>query len=178
VTSKVAGLLYSINSGKIKIAWDDINPLLFREGEAVVSLIAKRVGKARTAADIQLNAEPESEIADEQGKAIENLKLNAPALSTAKVEGYQMMQNYPNPFNPSTTIKYSLPVESRVEINISNTLGQVVKTLVNEIKAAGVYSVKFDAGNLPSGVYFYSIDAKSVDGSKTFKNVNKLILMK
>jgi hypothetical protein len=178
VTSKAAGLLYSINSGRIKIAWDDINPLLFREGEAVVSLIAKRVDKAGTAAGIQLNAEPESEIADEQGKAIENLKLNAPALSTSKVEGYQMMQNYPNPFNPSTTIKYSLPVESRVEINISNTLGQVVKTLVNEIKAAGVYSIKFDAGNLPSGVYFYSIDAKSVDGSKTFKNVNKLILMK
>lgn len=178
IKSKLEGITYSINSGKIIFAWDDINPVLFKEGEAIASLLIKMTGKSQKAIDLLLSLDPESEIADGQGKAIENLKLNIPELSIAKIDGYQLMQNYPNPFNPSTTIKYALPIDSQVELLISNPLGQVVKTLVNGIMQSGVHEVKFEAGNLPSGIYFYSMNAKSIDGSKTFKSVNKLILMK
>ena len=72
---------------------------------------------------------------------------------------YSLEQNYPNPFNPSTTIKYSIPTESIVQIKVYDILGGEVATLVNEEKIAGNYSVQFNTNNLVSGVYFYRIQA-------------------
>jgi serine protease AprX len=70
---------------------------------------------------------------------------------------YSLDQNYPNPFNPSTTINFSVPVDGFVTIDIFNSLGEKVKTLINEVKTAGSYSVNFDAGGLASGIYIYKI---------------------
>ena len=85
---------------------------------------------------------------------------------------FKLEQNYPNPFNPSTTIKYSIPKQSYVTIKIYDVPGREVQTLVNEQKPAGNYQVEFNAANLPSGVYFYRIQAGS------FKQVRKMMLIK
>lgn len=85
---------------------------------------------------------------------------------------YALEQNYPNPFNPVTIINYQLPVDSWVTIKVFNILGQEVTTLVNEEQSAGYKSVKFDGTNLPSGVYFYKIQA----GGYVFNK--KLLLLK
>lgn len=85
---------------------------------------------------------------------------------------YSLSQNYPNPFNPVTNINFSIPQKSKVELNIYNTLGQKVTTLINEEKEVGSYKLTFDAANLPSGVYFYRITADS------FNETKKLILLK
>ena len=85
---------------------------------------------------------------------------------------YSLSQNYPNPFNPSTVIKYQVPQNSFVNINVYDVLGSQVKTLVREEKAAGSYELKFDASNMPSGVYFYSIQTGA------FTQTKKMILMK
>jgi len=87
-------------------------------------------------------------------------------------------QNYPNPFNPSTTIKYSLPVQSKVVFNVYNSLGEQVETITNEVQEAGIYKLVWDASRFSSGVYFYSIEASLGDGSKTYKEVNKMLLLK
>ncbi len=85
---------------------------------------------------------------------------------------FQLEQNYPNPFNPSTEINYQIARASRVELNVFNALGQKVDELVNKYQGAGKYSVNFEAQNLPSGIYFYTIKA---DGKVDTK---KMILLK
>jgi len=85
---------------------------------------------------------------------------------------YSLAQNYPNPFNPSTIISYSLPKESMVKLKIYNILGQEVSTLVNKLQTAGNYQVTFNAGSMPSGVYFYKLSADS------FNQVKKMLLLK
>ena len=70
----------------------------------------------------------------------------------------KLEQNYPNPFNPSTTITYEVPVRSNVSLRVFNMLGQNVATMVNnESKTAGRHSIRFDAGNLASGIYLYRL---------------------
>ncbi|MFZ0454363.1 MAG: alpha/beta fold hydrolase [Ignavibacteriaceae bacterium] len=85
---------------------------------------------------------------------------------------YLLEQNYPNPFNPTTVLKYEIPKSSNVKLTIYNELGQLVKTLVNEEKSPGTYSVNFNAGSLSSGIYFYTIKAGD------FYETKKMILLK
>lgn len=70
---------------------------------------------------------------------------------------FSLGQDFPNPFNPSTTIEYSVPVSSHVDLRVYDMLGRPVCTLVNQYQAGGNYSVQFDGSTLPSGVYFYRL---------------------
>lgn len=73
----------------------------------------------------------------------------------------QLHQNYPNPFNPTTQIRYDIPNQAQVRIEVYNTLGRRVATLVNESKSAGQYVTSFDAYGLSSGIYIYRLQAGS-----------------
>ncbi len=85
---------------------------------------------------------------------------------------FSLEQNYPNPFNPTTNISYSIGNSSFVTLKVYNVLGEEVTTLVNENKKAGSYTVRFNASNLPSGVYIYKLTAGNYSASK------KLLLLK
>jgi hypothetical protein len=85
---------------------------------------------------------------------------------------YSLNQNYPNPFNPATTITYAVPQNSFISIRVFDILGNEVQTLVNETKNAGTYAVSFDAASVPSGVYFYTLEAENVVTTK------KMVLLK
>ena len=91
---------------------------------------------------------------------------------TTIVTEFALHQNYPNPFNPSTKITYSVPKSSQVTLKIFNTLGEEIETLVNEEKPVGTYEVNWNAANLPSGVYFYRLQAGG------FVQTRKMILLK
>lgn len=70
---------------------------------------------------------------------------------------YSLKQNYPNPFNPTTTIEFSIPEESFVELKVYDVLGNEVATLANDNFAAGTYRADFNGNNLTSGTYFYRL---------------------
>jgi predicted phosphodiesterase len=85
---------------------------------------------------------------------------------------YSLSQNYPNPFNPVTTIQYNLPEQSFVTLKVYNIRGEEVTTLVETEQQSGSYNVTFDATELNSGIYFYSIKAGS------YKEVKRMIFLK
>lgn len=93
------------------------------------------------------------------------------------VSGYQMFQNYPNPFNPSTTIKFSIPSNGFVSLQIFDMLGREVKTLVNNKMTTGFYSYDFNASELSSGIYFYRIQV-SGDKGVQYVNTKRMVLVK
>lgn len=85
---------------------------------------------------------------------------------------FSLDQNYPNPFNPSTTIQFSIPEQSFVRLEIFNTLGEKVSTLVSEDLNAGKYKYVWNAGNIPSGVYYYKLITDE------FVQTRKLVFLK
>ncbi len=94
---------------------------------------------------------------------------------------FELFQNYPNPFNPTTTIKYTIPVgaathesplQQHVLLKVYNILGKEIATLVNENQKPGIYKVKFNASNLPTGIYFYTLHYGNISKTK------KLIILK
>jgi photosystem II stability/assembly factor-like uncharacterized protein len=91
---------------------------------------------------------------------------------------YSLSQNYPNPFNPSTTIRYTIPLESEVRVVILNSLGQEIAELVNEINNPGFYEVNWNAEGYSSGVYFYSMKSQSTNNQLSFQDTKKLLLVK
>jgi len=72
-------------------------------------------------------------------------------------KSFDLSQNFPNPFNPTTKIDYELPQDCNVKVIMYDALGREIRTLVNETKKAGIYTVDFDGNNLASGFYFYRL---------------------
>jgi hypothetical protein len=101
------------------------------------------------------------EIEDNTIKEINSVPIN-----------YSLSQNYPNPFNPLTKINYSIVKQGLVTLKVYDIIGREIKTLVNEMKQAGNYTVEFNGSSLASGVYFYRIQ------SGDFISVKRMVLVK
>jgi hypothetical protein len=104
--------------------------------------------------------------------AINHAALSHLVNQEALPKEFELKQNYPNPFNPTTTIEYGLPAASHVKLRVFDILGRVVMTLVDERQSAGYKSATFNASNLPSGVYFYDLEASN------FRSIKMMILIK
>jgi hypothetical protein len=116
---------------------------------------------------------------DGQVRGQQNLLFEPDAIFIAKVEieetipqRYTLEQNFPNPFNPSTTIRYEIPRDVKVTIDVYNLLGQKIRTLVDEEHSAGVYQIVFTGEMLASGVYFYRLQAGN------YTEIKKMVLLR
>jgi hypothetical protein len=103
--------------------------------------------------------------------------LNVKLLNSKVPEHFYLSQNYPNPFNPSTTIRFGVPENEHVRIEIHDVLGKEAGLLVNEKMSPGVYEVVWpapsgDASNYPSGIYFCKLTAGD------YNDVKKMIFLK
>jgi len=106
------------------------------------------------------------------GDVVNDNLSNGNKEKTFEVSKTYSVSNFPNPFNPVTNIFFNIPKESKVTIKIYNTLGQEIQTLTDRNYGIGNHIVEFNAGNLPSGIYFYRITAGE------FTKVNRLMLIK
>ena len=89
-----------------------------------------------------------------------------------EISAFELKQNYPNPFNPSTTIEFRLLEDSYLDIDVYNILGQKIAKLIGGFLKAGAHQITFDARQLPSGIYFYTMRA----GNHVYQR--KMILLK
>ena len=109
------------------------------------------------------------------GSPLEPVRIAAKTVASEAAglpETFALEPAYPNPFNPVTTIRYALPQAERVTLEVFDMLGRRVATLVNEAQKAGRYALRFEAGDLASGVYFYRMRAGS------FVETHKMVLLK
>ncbi|MDD5361959.1 MAG: T9SS type A sorting domain-containing protein [Ignavibacteria bacterium] len=97
------------------------------------------------------------------------VNINEPGIQLAS---FKLSQNYPNPFNPGTRISYEIPKQGFVSLKIYDILGREVKTLVNEVKTSGAYSIDFNAANLPSGIYLCRMECGG------YAETKRMILLK
>ena len=93
-------------------------------------------------------------------------------ISSVIPDNFLLSQNYPNPFNPRTEISYEVPAAKLVKLTVYNILGKEMAELVNERQSPGRYKVSFDASNLTSGVYFYTLSTDN------FSETKRMILLK
>jgi hypothetical protein len=117
-----------------------------------------------------------TDLADLQDNADAAIRY-APNVTDIEVEvniplTFGLEQNYPNPFNPATTIRYQIPELSFVTLKVHDVLGSEITTLVNEEKPTGTYELTWYADNLPSGIYFYKLQAGN------FVETKKMVLIK
>ena len=101
-----------------------------------------------------------------------NFEYSSIAVVEITPSRFELFQNYPNPFNPITKITYSIPKVSFITLKVYDLLGREIKTLVNEFRQPGVFSIDFNTEGLSSGIYFYKLKAGE------FTETKKMILMK
>jgi uncharacterized protein (TIGR02145 family) len=186
------GLLTAVvNEGTIQLNWEtitEVNANKYELNRALVnsknsSLIWNYIGSVKAAGTSTIPQKYSFTDKNLQsGKYLYRLKMidNDGTFEYSKIieaevalpGSYELSQNYPNPFNPATTIHYSLAKDGNVKITVYNAVGSRVATLVNENKAAGNYSVQFNANNLPGGIYMYKME------SGNYSAVKKFILLK
>lgn len=143
VAYTTAGVFRSTSGGA---AWDSINTGLTEHSVNTLGIVGGTYLLAGTATLVWRR--PLSQVST-------GIELSANKLA----HEFSLSQNYPNPFNPTTTIRYDIPNRSQVTLAVFNVLGQQVAQLLNGEVDSGVHEVKFDGGNLASGMYFYRIQA-------------------
>ncbi|OFZ02464.1 MAG: hypothetical protein A2338_08755 [Bacteroidetes bacterium RIFOXYB12_FULL_41_6] len=118
-----------------------------------------------------------TELADVNATAISDITLKTIGVTTDKIQfsGTELVSgNYPNPFDNSTTIAYTLPESGQVKINVLNSMGAIVATLVEEVQEAGAQNYVYKA-ELKPGVYFYSITL--LGETNTYSTVKRMIVV-
>lgn len=163
-----------INLGNFETRWmfgDEVNFEVIDEGDGEKSVSTKGTGKYRietTHNAIMRGFEP---MIKDSGLPI---VLGTPSGDDESAIPYHtaLYQNYPNPFNPVTSIMFSLRTDCKVKLNVFNYKGQVVKEIVNDNLVRGYHKVDFDASNMSSGLYFYTLEADNM------KLIKKMVLVR
>ncbi len=155
--------VFDVSDDTVKYEFDDGTTTLTLQNEAFVGIVELYI----TVTDDSMASVKDTIMLD-----IKNDPTGLGEMYSNIPDKHILYQNYPNPFNPLTNIKFGLPKAEKVVIDIYNILGQKVMRLFSGPKSAGYHIIEFNAGSLPSGVYFYRLETES------FHKVSKMVLLK
>jgi hypothetical protein len=170
---------YHINGNELKIGWYSSNPLDLATGDVLFYIDATISDAAQFIAN-PITLSNESELADDIAAAIDNAVVSIPTMNTLStnlttINGEEIgIRNFPNPFHATTMIEYTLPTAAEVSIITYNSLGQPINQIVNANHVAGIHQVTWDASDLPSGMYFYTI---TIDDGEAIYTATKSVLL-
>ena len=143
----------------------NFGPFNLAYGESKRVLVSYIVGEGNTSVDAIKDAREIAKALKGEVEAPEQNEVIYP-------EGYSLEQNYPNPFNPQTTIRFTLPEDTEVTLKLTNILGKT-KYILNNLKlASGTYDYPYDASDLPTGVYFYTLVTEK------YRSTKKMLLIR
>ena len=157
---------YNVNGDELRIGWTDINPVVLKAAERLVTLKVRLTGTfdKEELLRFALAADVLNELADGNAEVIPDARLNIDVIGAfplgidVQPAGDLLLANYPNPFNGTTTIAYTLPVAGNVTIEIRDMLGSIVRTPVNnEAQSAGDHRITMDGSLLAPGVYMATL---------------------
>jgi hypothetical protein len=187
-TYSVAGMGWQYIELTTPFLWDGTSNVLIeicfsnsREGNSASTVLGTTMSNMEYT-QFDGGSSPACDYIDYNNPVAQTARANVCFVINSKVTGinsgnvipakYSLSQNYPNPFNPITKINFSIPKQGLVNLKIYDVLGREVKSLVNEIKAPGTYSVDFNAVELSSGIYFYRLE------SNEYKDIKRMVLIK
>jgi len=168
-------IIKAMSNKNNELVWGEI-PAKYNDYE--VYLIDNRINKLYDMKKIESLSIPKHYNENKYSLLIGNSDYINSVKESLTPNEFTLEQNYPNPFNPSTVIRFSTPYTSNVNISLYNVLGELVNVVIDEVKDAGTHEVTCNMQGLSAGVYFYRLDAKSIDGNKNFSNVKKMVLLK
>jgi archaellum component FlaG (FlaF/FlaG flagellin family) len=174
VTSAYEGMKYSIENGRLAIAWSDTRAMVVKNGEPVVTLSVKAKEEVLNASQI-FTVLPGCEFADPGAVTIDDFTMKMADVVTVTGASELSMTNYPNPFNNTTKIVYTLPETGKVRLVLTNMFGKVVSVLVDGVQEAGTYTFEVNPSelNMTPGVYLYQIE---LDGNTdSYSKLSKMI---
>jgi hypothetical protein len=174
VNTSLDGMKYVIDNGKIAIAWSDTKPLSVKNNDPIISLTMNAKEPVSKATQI-FSLITGSEFADTKANRFDNFDLKMSDVITPNGLKEFSMFNYPNPFKNTTNIVYTLPESGKVRLVITNMYGKTVRVLVDEMQAAGSYTVTVNPSDnmLNAGVYLYKIEVQGA--TDTYVKVNKML---
>jgi hypothetical protein len=169
-TSSTVGVRNSVTDNFVRFAWTDAPDQLVG-AEDVFALELNPV--------YWLTLNPGDSVSYAFSLLANNVVKGVSSDSSKQPAAYNLGQNYPNPFNPSTNFRFTIAGVQFVSLKVFDLLGREVVAVVNEVRQPGDYVETWDASNVPSGVYFYRLDATSVaDPTKQFTQTRKMLLVK
>jgi hypothetical protein len=173
-TSPNDEMKYVIEDGNVAIAWADTKPMSVRNDDQIFTLTVKAKAPIAEATQI-FNVKTGSEFASPTGVRYDNFDLKMSKVITAGGSKEFSIFNYPNPFANNTKIVYTLPESGKVTLVITDMFGKTIRTLVDDVQAAGTYTIPVNAAelNMTSGVYLYRIEAAGA--TDTYVKVNKMV---
>jgi hypothetical protein len=176
-------VMFNDKDGQVRIAWNSLNPISLSAGEPLLTIRLQTTNYMveGEVSNFKLAIDPLNELADENYEVIQNatLKMDGLMLEKDVTVGIEMpdrssqmlMTAYPNPFREYAKIKYTLPEDGRVNLEVTGVLGNRISILTNQQQAAGEYLTDLDGTNLISGVYQITLRFKNQHGKELIQTI-------
>jgi hypothetical protein len=176
-----SSLLYNVSGNEVRMAWADMNSKIFADDD-ILYYVDATINDVATYTGAPLGVNTASELADGTGQVLDPVTLGVPTItgtvtSTNAIElAATSVRSFPNPFQTQMTIEYDLSSTSNVQIQMFNSLGQELTTLVSETQSEGTHRAIWTAENQTAGVYYYTITV--TEGNNSYKQTKQVILVK